>query len=258
MDPDLVLLRQLIEGSAIISARPGRGLPEPAVRAAESVVGALPGSYRWWLTTYGSGTLHGTEIATIAPEEHRDAPESLLAPGRLMGNRLHFYEEPDGGDSFSFALDQSDQSGHQEYPVLRRDHFTGEEERYAEGFAGFLTVQTALASGLGDGPNPTIARLWRTTPGVLLPNGIHIYGPGSISERNKTYEVRKYAPPWVLVGDDSGGRGLLMRHHGKDRTSVYRLDLGALDESIATSGERVTGDLLGWLNQGAEGPEVCG
>lgn len=249
MDPDLPLLRQLIEGSTIISARSGRGIPEPTVEAVESMIGALPRSYRWWLTTYGSGTLHGTEIATAAPDEDLDAPESLTAPGRLLGDRLHFYAEPDGGDGFSFALDDPDQ---REYPVLRHDHFTGEEEPYAESFAGFLTVQTALAAGLRDGPTPAIARLWRTTPGVLLPNGIHVYGPDSIGERNETHEVRTYAPSWVLIGDDSGGSGLWMRHHGKDRASVYRLGLGAIDESIATSGERVTGDLLGWLAQGAE------
>ncbi|MFE5853132.1 SMI1/KNR4 family protein [Streptomyces sp. NPDC056500] len=244
MEPDLTLLRQLIEGSPAIRALPTRGVPEPALRAAESIVGTLPGSYRWWLSTYGTGTLHGSEIATIPPADHADTHDSLTAPGRLRDDRLSFYDDPDGGDSYAFALDRPTKH---EHAVVRRDHFTGEEDEIADTFAGFLTVRTALANGLRDGPNPTMARLWRTTPGVLLPNGVHIYGPDTIAERNTTYEVRKYAPHWVLIGDDSGGSGFFMRHHGKDRTSVYRLDLGALDTDPTTSGTRVTDDLLEWL-----------
>ncbi|MEU5401890.1 hypothetical protein ABZ348_21625 [Streptomyces sp. NPDC005963] len=247
MEPDLTLLRQLVEGSPAVRATPSRGVPEPAIRAAESLVGGLPGSYRWWLSTYGTGSLHGSEIATIVPDDHGDAYESLIAPGRLHGDRLSFYDEPDGGDGYAFALDRP---VGQEYAVVRRDHFTGEEEETAQSFAGFLSVKTALANGLGDGPNPTVARLWRTTPGVLLPNGVHIYGPDAITERNATFEVGAYAPHWVLVGDDSGGSGFLMRRHGRDRTSVYRLGLGALDADPSTSGALVTDDLWGWLSGG--------
>ncbi|WP_053718411.1 SMI1/KNR4 family protein [Saccharothrix sp. NRRL B-16348] len=237
MDVDFVLLRELVEtGSAIDAARDG-GRSEASIRAVESAVGPLSRSYRWWLTHYGGGTVGGTEIATVVP-----GPETFT--GRLDGERLCFYQEADCGDSYHFALDR--RVG-EEHAVVRRDHRTGDEEQVAESFAGFLSTREALAAGLGDGPNPTIARLWRSTPGVLLPDGVLVYGPQAIRERNETYEVREYAPHWVLIGDDSGGGGLLMRRRGRDRTSVFRLDLGAIEPDVERAGDRLTDDLIGWL-----------
>ncbi|MFT4265386.1 MAG: DUF4303 domain-containing protein [Nocardioides sp.] len=104
-------------------------------------------------------------------------------------------------------------------------------------------------------PNPTVAELWRTTADLSLPDGITVYGPDDIEERNETYEVAEYAPGWSLVGDDSGGRGLLMRAtgpgfdpaRGRDAAEVFLLDLGALREDVPGEGEFVTDDLIGWL-----------
>jgi hypothetical protein len=104
-------------------------------------------------------------------------------------------------------------------------------------------------------PNITMARLWRMTPGLYLPDGTTIYGPHSIGERNETYEVAEYCPGWVLIGDDGGGNGYLMRAtgnafdpaQGRDAFDVYVVDHGALADGIAVVGEFVTDDLLGWL-----------
>lgn len=104
-------------------------------------------------------------------------------------------------------------------------------------------------------PNPAIAELWQTTPGLLLPDGTTVYGAEDIAERNETYEVAEYAPGWVLVGDDSGGRGLLMRSTGadfspaagRDAAEVFLLDLGALTADVPEEGEFLTDDLIGWL-----------
>lgn len=200
-------------------------VPAASIRAAESLVGTLPPSYRWWLTEYGSGTSAGARIATVAPPGTRsDGDDDITGGWRLDGDRLCFCAEPDGGDTYHFALDR--QSG-EEYAVVRRDPGSGQEELVADTFAGFLTTQVAVSNGLGTGPTSALARLWRSTPGVLLPNGVLIYGPHSILERNETYQVGEYAPDWVLIGDDSGGSGLFMRRHPCDRTSVYLLDLGS-------------------------------
>lgn len=248
MDPDLVLLRELLEGSPAIRVWPGDGKPEEWIRAAEADVGPLAPSYRWWLAEFGGGAIGGAPIATVGPPSRADAVDDITAGWRLREGRLCFYSEPDCGDAYHFVLD--DRAG-REQAVVRHDHLTGEEEPVADSFAGFLTVQAALEAGLKDGPNPTIARLWRSTPGVLLPNGVLVYGPQTIAERNDAFEIRRYAPQWVLVGDDSGGNGLLMRRHGRDRTSVYLMGLGAIGPDIEDDGERVTGDLIGWLRAGA-------
>ncbi|MFE7133963.1 SMI1/KNR4 family protein [Streptomyces sp. NPDC057638] len=250
MHSDLVLLRELIDGSPLIGAAPGRGKPEAVIVRVEAEVGALAPSYRWWLREYGEGTLGGVEIGTVRADRWDD----LTADGEcadlgglwLSEGRLTFFADQDGGERYAFVPGGAGQ----EHPVVRLDPLNGEEERVAESFAGFLAVWTARALGLRDGPNPSVARLWRSTPGVSLPNGVLIHGPHTLRERNETFEIGRYAPGWTLVGDDSGGSGFFMRHHGRDRSSVYRLGLGAVGGDVAEYGERVTDDLMGWVAAG--------
>lgn len=59
-------------------------------------------------------------------------------------------------------------------------------------------------------PAPLLT-LWQLTDGLLTSAGVAVYAAGCIGERNATYEVAQYAPGFVLVGDDSGGRGFLLR-----------------------------------------------
>ncbi|MFJ1847739.1 SMI1/KNR4 family protein [Streptomyces sp. NPDC088146] len=245
-------LRDLVTESPDLGRRPAAAVSEAMIREAEARVGPLPVSYRWWLTEFGRGRAGGADIATVVPAEFADdADDAVTADWRLSGDRLCFCAAPDCGDSYCFALDLRGEAGDGEYPVVCRDGLDGREYPVAESFAGFLAVHAARESGLGDGPNPTVARLWRSTPGVLLDNGVLVYGPHCIAERNETFEVPRYAPEWVLVGDDSGGSGLFMRRHGRDRTRVFRLGLGAIDADIEGEGEPVTDDLLGWLRAGA-------
>lgn len=103
---------------------------------------------------------------------------------------------------------------------------------------------------LAPAPNASVAELWRMTPGLYLLDGTAIYGPHSIAERNATYEVEEYSPSWVLIGDDGGGAGYLMRRQGTAAgrdNEVYRLDLGALSDDVEAEGEYVTDDLCSWL-----------
>ncbi|MFF2008143.1 SMI1/KNR4 family protein [Streptomyces sp. NPDC058195] len=249
MRPDPTLLRELVDASPGFGRRAVPAPPsEELLRETEARVGPLPPSYRWWLSAYGHGRAGRAEIATAGPA---DAYESLTAPWRLDGDRLCFAAEPDCGDAYHFALDGAGEAGAGEYPVVLRDGADGQEYPVAESFAGFLAVRAALLRGLREGPNPSVARLWRSAPGVLLGNGVHVYGPHVLQERNTAFEVSRYAPGWTLVGDDSGGGGLFMRHHGRDRASVHRLGLGAIGGDVAAAGEPVTDDLIGWLRAGA-------
>ncbi|MFL1382392.1 DUF4303 domain-containing protein [Nocardiopsis protaetiae] len=125
----------------------------------------------------------------------------------------------------------------------------------------------AHRGGLSAAPNPSVAEVWRTTPGLYLPDGTAVYGPHSLAERNTTFEVAAYAPGWVLVGDDGGGRGLLMRAPGPDfdpaagreSAQVLLLDLGALCPGVAEEGEFLTDDLVGWLAaRAADVPDAQG
>ncbi|MER5768120.1 SMI1/KNR4 family protein [Streptomyces sp. NPDC001985] len=264
MRPDLSQLRHLIEASPGFGRAPAAALPEPALRAAEARTGPLPVSYRWWLSAFGHGRAGGAEIATLAPETDTDTDElyeDITAGWRRTGTRLCFAVEPDCGESYFFALDRRGDAGDGEHPVVRRDGLDGEEYPVAESFAGFLAVAAARSRGLGDGPNPTVARLWRSTPGALLGNGVLIYGPHLVQERNRTFGMARRAPGWVLIGDDGEGGGLLMRHHGRDRTTVYRQDLGTLGDRIGppgTGAEPLTDDLIGWMDAARSGSTPAG
>ncbi|MFI6289093.1 SMI1/KNR4 family protein [Streptomyces sp. NPDC051018] len=252
MRPDLTQLRDLVEAEPGYRRVPAAAVPEAAIRGAEALVGPLPPSYRWWLAEFGRGRAGRADIASVVPPEFADDAHDAITTGwRLSGDRLCFAEEPDCGDSHFFALDRAGEAGEGEYPVVRRDGADGEEYPVAESFAGFLAVESARFRGLGDGPNPALARLWRSTPGVLLDNGVLVYGPHRIQERNESFAVARHAPHWVLIGDDGTGGGLFMRRHGRDRTRVYRLDPGAIGQDIEARGEPLTDDLFGWLRAGA-------
>ncbi|GAA1398339.1 hypothetical protein GCM10009639_36770 [Kitasatospora putterlickiae] len=243
MRADTELLRDLIAVTPGIVTWPGRGRPEAVIRAAESVTGPLPRSYRWWLAAYGEGSLRGRPIAT--PDPVPGLGEPGLLDDRSGGGRLWFHEDDDH-ECFGFALDRAADG---EWPVVVRSRVTGEEWPFADSFAGFLTVWTARAAGLREGPNPAVARLWRATPGVRLPDGGTLLGPHVFGARNDAWEVRTHAPHWVLVGEDGGGAGLFMRRHGRDRSSLYRLAPGAPRGEVADHAEPLGADLFDWLDR---------
>ncbi|MHA7135345.1 SMI1/KNR4 family protein [Oerskovia turbata] len=254
MTPDLTMLRDLVESTPEIRQHPGAGAPEAWVRATEERVGPLPPSYRWWLTESRAHGIGSLEVAgVVAPEHLAEADDALTAPWRLDGDRLRVAGDPDGAETFHLALDRTNQAG--EHPVVRVDGIDGFEDEVARTFAGFVATRVALLRGLRDGPNPAIAELWRSTPGVRRPGGLTVHGPHRLIERNAAHDVDRLAPHWVLVGEDDAGSGLFMRRHGRDRTSVHRLGLGTFASAapgeggalIAAEGEVVTTDLLDWL-----------
>ncbi|MFE4368450.1 hypothetical protein ACFRMN_09415 [Streptomyces sp. NPDC056835] len=83
-------------------------------------------------------------------------------------------------------------------------------------------VETALSF-----PAPLVA-LWKMRDGLLTEPGVAVYSAECIGERNTTYEVAQYAPGFVLIGDDSGGRGFLLRTDDPG-SAVFSSDLGDLD-----------------------------
>ncbi|MBX9623174.1 MAG: SMI1/KNR4 family protein [Gemmataceae bacterium] len=45
----------------------------------------------------------------------------------------------------------------------------------------------------------------------LLANHFVLYSAADLPERNDTYEVAEYAPGYVTIGNDNGGRAIVMR-----------------------------------------------
>jgi hypothetical protein len=63
--------------------------------------------------------------------------------------------------------------------------------------------------------------------GVPRPDGLLLYGRGDLAERNDTFEVAQYLSGYLLIGDDSGGRGVFVSCTVPEHP-VYLCDLGSL------------------------------
>ncbi|AXI04561.1 SMI1/KNR4 family protein [Aquirhabdus parva] len=88
--------------------------------------------------------------------------------------------------------------------------------------------------------------LLRFTDGLTLKSGLIIYSSQNIFERNETLEVRTYAPNYLAIGDDSGGRSILIPFHGM---GVYLVDQGSLDPRDM---KKISQSLNSWLLDGLE------
>ncbi|BEU27124.1 SMI1/KNR4 family protein [Paraburkholderia caribensis] len=82
--------------------------------------------------------------------------------------------------------------------------------------------------------------------GALLDSGISLYRLDDLAERNETYEVDDYCRGYLLIGDDSGGKGFLIKLENDD-PSVVSSGLGDLDPSDFSP---VATTLQEWVNQG--------
>ncbi|MBD9463937.1 hypothetical protein [Pseudomonas sp. Pdm06] len=65
--------------------------------------------------------------------------------------------------------------------------------------------------------------------GIPRPDGLFLYGRDDLTERNETFEITQYLPGYLLIGDDSGSRGVLV-HYELSAYPVYLCDLGVLAE----------------------------
>lgn len=104
----------------------------------------------------------------------------------------------------------------------------------------------ALEAAFGVTLPATYRELMRYSNGALLDSGVSIYSVGDAAERNTTYEVLEYCPGFLLIGDDSGGRGFLI--DTKDEAGrIYGSGLGDLDPSEFVI---IASTLQDWVDKG--------
>ncbi|MEG2031424.1 MAG: SMI1/KNR4 family protein [Janthinobacterium sp.] len=70
-----------------------------------------------------------------------------------------------------------------------------------------------------------------------------LYGVDSLRERNETYETQQFCPGYMTIGDDSGGRAVMLALDGVDR-AVYLVGHGSMQRDDF---ERVADDFAAWL-----------
>lgn len=83
--------------------------------------------------------------------------------------------------------------------------------------------------------------------GLVVGNGIVIFGTDIIAERNLTYEVSEYAKGYIAIGSNSGGKFLLMPAE-ENATQLLQVDCGVMNPEYATL---VTTNFEKWINEGA-------
>ena len=98
-------------------------------------------------------------------------------------------------------------------------------------------------------PAPLVA-LWKVADGFMTDAGVTVYSAGCIGERNTTYEVAQYAPGFILIGDNSGGRGFLLRADDPG-SAVFSSDLGDLGPEDF---EVESVDFASWIESLCPGP----
>jgi len=74
---------------------------------------------------------------------------------------------------------------------------------------------------------------------------ILLYGQADLPGRNADYEVQTYMPGWFAIGDDGGGKALLMRLDGS--AAVVRCGHGAIG---SIEPELVSDTFSKWLESG--------
>ncbi|WLH54022.1 SMI1/KNR4 family protein [Pseudomonas tolaasii] len=86
--------------------------------------------------------------------------------------------------------------------------------------------------------------LLRQSNGVWHKSGLVIYAIEDVFERNETMGAIRYATGYLAIGDDSGGRAILVPYEG---VGVYIVDQGSMDPDDFDS---VGVSLTDWVNSG--------
>lgn len=86
----------------------------------------------------------------------------------------------------------------------------------------------------------SLVELLSCSNGLLVEDdlSLRLYSTEEIAERNATYEVATYAPTMLCIGDDGGGRAILLE---RESGTVYLVDMGSLvKEDVIFLAESIT------------------
>lgn len=79
--------------------------------------------------------------------------------------------------------------------------------------------------------------------GQLINNVVLLYAAEEVVERNETFETKQYCPGYIAIGDDSGGRAIVIPLQGKS-THVSLVDHGSMSSDDF---ELLDRDLIRWV-----------
>jgi len=83
-----------------------------------------------------------------------------------------------------------------------------------------------LCKRLGISSASWIVDFWKKSDGSLLNDQVSIYSVGDVEERNQTFAIDKNFRGMIAVGDDSGGRVLLIDKNGSG--NIFLVNSGSV------------------------------
>ena len=70
-------------------------------------------------------------------------------------------------------------------------------------------------------PDAWIAGFWAQSDGAMIEDLVQIYATDLIAERQQTYDIAAWFPDHLLIGDDSGGRFILLERSAPHRFCLH-------------------------------------
>ena len=93
---------------------------------------------------------------------------------------------------------------------------------------------------------PEIEQLWSLCDGFLLGSGVKVCETREIQNRNTVFPLQDNARSYLLIGDDSGGRGLLLPRYAVGSLQICDLAFLDLDDF-----EDLAPSFTQWVTDGA-------
>ena len=80
---------------------------------------------------------------------------------------------------------------------------------------------------------------------------LRLYPLDELCEMNKCYEAQDYCPDFFAIGDDGGGRAILIKDQSLQDNRIFLVDHGSMDPDDM---EVIGQDLVTWLESGCPLP----
>ncbi|MCL1983014.1 MAG: SMI1/KNR4 family protein [Clostridiales bacterium] len=90
-----------------------------------------------------------------------------------------------------------------------------------------------------------LIEFWKSYSEIVFENGLNVYGFDIAKERSIQYQIKEYAPNFLLIGDSGDGQGVFIEMNS-ERQNVFYLGLGALGSLPLNSLEA---SLFDWLQE---------
>lgn len=114
----------------------------------------------------------------------------------------------------------------------------------------FEAELSKIETWLGGAAPSVYQEVLKTYGGKCFRDVVLIYAPTDVIERNETFQTKEYCPGFITIGDDSGGRAIVISI-SESESRVFVADHGYMDPEYF---EAAGSNLLNWIADGCQLP----